>query len=497
MSLTIQALTEIPYLRTRLHAGSGGAGRAIAWAHSIEIPRPWEWLEAGDLLMTVGLGIPEDPAEQVAYVECLAAVGVSGVAIGEQMHAPPITPAMAGAADALDLPLLFTAYDVPFVQVARAVAAARSGPEQMRLVRAMRVYDEVRAALVDQRAPEQLMEALGRQLGCRLVVCDRSGHPLFGDAPLPEPVGEAFREALAGRDGPQPAIVRLRADGHDAVTVPVPARRPASLVAIPSGGEAPSFALLQHVATAAALEVERLAASREELRRLGSETFAQLLDGRLSPAAAAAQLRPHGLEDGSMTVLAMSRAEGLHRTSDLHHVLAEHRVPNLLLRRTDILLALVPADEELLARAADLLDPSLVVGVSEPFGAIEHVADAVRQARWALSAWTPDSARVTRYGGAEWLFGPRSVAEARVAVDRVLGPVLEYDRANGTELLRSLVTFLRCNRSWQRATAELFVHRQTLVYRMRRVEELTGRSLSDTGHVAEFWLAARALELLD
>ncbi len=61
-------------------------------------------------------------------------------------------------------------------------------------------------------------------------------------------------------------------------------------------------------------------------------------------------------------------------------------------------------------------------------------------------------------------------------------------------MLESLRAFLRENRSWQRAAAALSVHKQTLVYRMRRVEELTGRRLDSTEHVAELWIALRADE---
>jgi hypothetical protein len=39
------------------------------------------------------------------------------------------------------------------------------------------------------------------------------------------------------------------------------------------------------------------------------------------------------------------------------------------------------------------------------------------------------------------------------------------------------------------------LHKQTLVYRIKRVEELTGRRLDDTGDVAQLWLALRSLEL--
>ena len=57
--------------------------------------------------------------------------------------------------------------------------------------------------------------------------------------------------------------------------------------------------------------------------------------------------------------------------------------------------------------------------------------------------------------------------------------------------------FLRCNRSWQTAADELFIHKQTLVYRMRRVEEITGRKLSQTTAIAELWIAISALGLVD
>jgi PucR family transcriptional regulator, purine catabolism regulatory protein len=90
------------------------------------------------------------------------------------------------------------------------------------------------------------------------------------------------------------------------------------------------------------------------------------------------------------------------------------------------------------------------------------------------------------------VFAPQSAIEAQVTVEHVLGPLIDYDRRHNTELVHSLRVFLQCNRSWIRATAELFVHKQTLVYRMSRVEELTARRLNDTGDVAELWLALRA-----
>lgn len=55
----------------------------------------------------------------------------------------------------------------------------------------------------------------------------------------------------------------------------------------------------------------------------------------------------------------------------------------------------------------------------------------------------------------------------------------DYDKSNGSEFLRSLYVYLRHNRSLASAAAELKVHRNTLLYRIGRVAEITGLDPSD------------------
>ncbi|HSL67472.1 MAG TPA: helix-turn-helix domain-containing protein, partial [Actinomycetota bacterium] len=71
-----------------------------------------------------------------------------------------------------------------------------------------------------------------------------------------------------------------------------------------------------------------------------------------------------------------------------------------------------------------------------------------------------------------------------------------YDGVHGTDLVRSLRAFLERNARWESAAQDLYVHRHTLRYRMRKVEELTGRNLSTARDRMEFFLALRARELL-
>src|SRR5690606_1267204 len=98
-----------------------------------------EWLSGGELVMSTGLGIPEEAAAQVRYVERLAQSGLSGVMIGERMHAPPLTSEMLAAADRMALPIMLTAYEVPFTAVSRTVADANQREEHARLLQTLQV----------------------------------------------------------------------------------------------------------------------------------------------------------------------------------------------------------------------------------------------------------------------------------------------------------------------------------------------------------------------
>lgn len=92
---------------------------------------------------------------------------------------------------------------------------------------------------------------------------------------------------------------------------------------------------------------------------------------------------------------------------------------------------------------------------------------------------------------------PRTVSGAQVAVETILGPLIEYDTLHNAELMKSLQVFLDANMSWQIASSELGIHRQTLNYRMQRVAEITNRNISRISDLAELHFAIRAREILD
>jgi purine catabolism regulator len=335
-------------------------------------------------------------------------------------------------------------------------------------------------------------------VGCDLFVVDsENGRSVIPDIPpAPTEVFRALRTALERRLDPMPAILRLDTARQLAVAVPVPTSRSTALIAAVRKGNMPQTSILHHIAAVSALEVEKLAAEYERKRQLGSELLAGLADRRLATDLAEHLLAERQLSGEPRLIAACPGDVGKNEHSDLHLRLEDRGVPHLLLRRTPVLTALLPAASEKVNAFREEVGPAFPVGLSDPVGNLSRVPDAYREAQWALQSAIATNKAVMKYGEESALspFLPRTLNDARHIVEHILGPLLEYDAANDSQLVVSLKTLLSNQRSWQRAAESLHVHRQTLVYRMRRVEELTGRRLDETDDVAELWLALRAAE---
>ena len=135
-------------------------------------------------------------------------------------------------------------------------------------------------------------------------------------------------------------------------------------------------------------------------------------------------------------------------------------------------------------------------GVSPPYRSLADTPRALHLAQAALSGLPAGQAEVRTFNpsplAALMVCEP---AEGRRLADEVLGPVLGLPPEDRAPLLDTLNAYLDHAGSTERAAEVLYCHPNTVRYRLRRLQELTGRSLSDPHAVAELAAAAYALRL--
>jgi purine catabolism regulator len=500
MAITVRELIRLPHLRFTLVAGEAGLDREVSWVHTSDLPEPWRWHGAGEMLLTNVVGLPAEEAEQAQFVERLSECGASGLGIGLGLSGPPLLGGALCRAEELALPLLTVPLSTPFTAVVRAVADANEREESRQLWRVSRVYELMRTSVAGGGSGQDLFRELGEELGVRLSVVDpATGDSLFGEGECGY-AGE-LAAGFAAHGNELPALLRLRSPqagpGAAAVAVAMPGERATALVVESAGGELPSMVLLHHVATGGALELARLTEAQERERRIGAGLLTRLLDRRIDPQAAHLQLAELGLDlAGCVLIAAWGAGDG----TTAHRRLAAARVPHALLHRDGTVCLLLPAAAVETALAAEAWPESVPetagLGVSDLVTVPSRVPDAAQEARWALAVASASGQRMARYGDDSMTLPPRTPTEARILVSRILSPLLSHDARHGTEYVTTLRVFLRTDRSWQASATELHVHRQTLGYRLRKIEQLTGRGVTRTDHIAQWWLALRAKDLL-
>jgi purine catabolism regulator len=183
-------------------------------------------------------------------------------------------------------------------------------------------------------------------------------------------------------------------------------------------------------------------------------------------------------------------------------------ISGLVAVRGDLLCAVVAADEiDHMALAAELRTElagrfgPLPAAASRP-AATHSLRMAFHEARCALEAVrlrngdAPEIASYLDLGAFQLLLSLQDDEALSSYCRTVLSPIEQAEGDYGGELVRSLDVFIEHNGHWEKAAAELYCHRHTLRYRMRRVEELTGRDLSSARDRIEFWLALRGREIV-
>ncbi|MGW2217862.1 PucR family transcriptional regulator [Nonomuraea sp. NPDC001684] len=516
--MRISDLLAIDELGLRLLAGD--PEREFGTVHITDLPEPGRYLSGGELVLT-GLMWRDTAADSARFVTALVEGGVAALGAGAARlgHVPAD---LVSACRQAGLPLVEVPVEVSFRTLAELVAPRLSGDVRDALGRHRRLV----AALAEGADLRGLFELTAAELGVTGAVLSASGEVVVGTAADPAGLARAYLTAprlpaLAGG-----ATLFAVGRGH----------RAAGWVLACDGDLLGRADLGYELAACVALERGRL----EEGRRVERRLAGQLVAAALADSDAAelnARLRTCGIDADEPYAVVSATAPRSGATAPRSGapaapaVLGGRILEELLAR--EVVAAPVPAEPpqgsggtavdgggrsggggavavvalrgrsvgELAARLragaavlAALPGTRLSVGVSGALTGAAALKGGVEEAGHARRlAEARDGGVVTSdeiYTHALLLATvPGDVR--RSFSDRLLSPLLAYDRRHQSGLVRTLDVFLDCSGSWNACAERLHVHVNTVRYRIRRIEELTGRNLSAMSDRVDFFLALR------
>lgn len=479
---------------TRPERGGPPPDRPIAWVRVMRARVPaFDALEPGDLVIVPAAAlavVAPGPAELRELVAALAAVPVSGAVLVEGEPGPGSVAPLTAAAAAL------RAAAIPSVRVARtdAVALERSvigfiverGGELER--QASLLEAELRRRALEGGGINALVATVSGYLGRALALEGRRGAPIVVHAPPEAPGAAAEAARYEAQRGTTSTVVALRvglpsASGAEGAALLVLGVEPVSELA---------RVTLPRVAGLIALELARDEAIRGavDLARR-----AEPMPGGPPWVAILARQREPGIDDDA--AVAREAREAARRAIRL---LAPARRMALRGDADSLEIRVVAAgpDEDvrrLAERIGDLLERP--VALSLAFNSAAERPGAEAEARATLEAALvldrpPRLARADRLAVYRMLSALHKVPDGPLLARAVLEPMLAARADVRRERLQTLRALL-AHGGVGEAAAALGVHRNTIAYRLRRIEAATGWRLADP----ELRLPlAAALELL-
>jgi purine catabolism regulator len=538
--ITVQDILDIPELNLKLLAGAKAVGNPVRWVHIAELPDPTQWLKGGELLLTTGYGLAGNRERMTNGLKRLIDHNLSGLGIGVGFSFEQVPPELIELAEQNNFPLFEVPYSVPFIAITEAVSSKIVNEQYSLLQRSLAVHEKLTKIVLEEKGLDAILSTLSALVGCSAVLFDFHGLVLCEASyrrKLPSGViADLWLQISDRRASRQEFSVGIEGLGGGVQVYPVVAshRIGAFLAVVKDNGEFSDYdrIILHHVVTVTALELVKKKAVAETEKRLAGDFFDELVASDLYEEEIARRLAFFGLEpeaehlvmlldiDGFKAFLDGEREETvvqdvkerLHWAVD--EFLARRSAPFISASRSDSVVVLVQLSgessaaimrlaQELHGTVAELLPEITVsVGLGRPHRSLVDLRQSYYEASYAIKIrkLKGDSSVIASFddlGSYGLLLGLQDTLSLEVFYDSVLGALRQYDEENTSDLVKSLAYFLEANGHWGEAAERLYVHRHTLRYRMKRVEEITGRSLDSAQDRMEFWLALKARELID
>lgn len=497
--------------------GHGGVRkRHVRWVAVMEGPVE-DFVAPGEFVLSIGAGYDEAGFEQFATEIADADAAALCVSVGRGAPFAHVPASVVDLGNRLDFPVIELPWEIRFADVLRALADRLLADRYAALPADDQLPAGLTGALLRRDGLAAVSDAAETTIGRPVVILDAGLEPLV-IGPRAHTLLRAGELAERLADMPPEVRHRLRAQLEADEVVALPEIEPLGLPAvlattaraqdrslgyvlgIGDGRQANAFAVerraLQHAGAAVAIELLRRQAATEAEARVHGDFLWELAGGQLSPQEIAAKATLLGYSLHHRYRLILAQCEHLRDVGLLDDVMREVQRRGVVegvhaTRRGREAMILVPDDVppmltpmNLIRRlTAEVSEGAFTWGIADHHVTVRTLADGLSRARRAaeIGRALHGSGAVGDASALEPYFILANLARdpetSRIA-SAVLEPLVLHDTSSSSELLSTLETYLEELGNTSSAARRLFLNRHSLIYRLHKIEELTGRDLS-------------------
>lgn len=448
--MTLRELLKQNELRVvEVAAGADGLARTISGAVMFDNPEMVNWMRAGEIMLTTGYFLLDDPVKQEKVLRDLADSGSGGLVIKMKRYFHEIPPAMLQLADELHFPLMRIPYHTSLSEISEAVSKYVYGineEQALQMVYPIHSEQEIMGylgAIRPANAPLTENEnTLYRRIAaaCTLVLIKKRGG------------SSSRREISHFLDG----LVTEGALSYGEIV------KSANYCNIPL--YSPYIcALISFTEQNRLLQTSEWLGTSALLRSQLADKW-EMLSGNISYAFA----------KYNNVILVLQQSESL----PVYEQVA------LVREYCGDLMKMLSAKGQ---------DRGVIFGIGDPVPSLAEFcrsySQALRTVDLASRICDERIATYRRYILCELIYDSPN---AKLALIQRIKPLLAYDEEHNTQLLYTLETYFNNCQNSVKTSKALFIHRNTLLYRLDRIAEILDLNYNDSEQMLTFQLALKA-----
>lgn len=537
MSITLrEALAIGPLKKARVVAGRD-LDREITFVNIMEVPEVARWMKGGELLLTAGFAIKEDAELRRRLIFELAEKGVAAFGIKPGQYLDEVPADMIQCADKANLPLLELPRDVPYMDIMLPLFELMINDQLYRLKKAEEIHHKLYGVILSGEGVAGIAQALADLADNPVLIADSSGNLLSSSTPgmkegRPEPGWEAkvLNSLSLKKDGlftlnPH-RWHRARVEAEDGplqlVLVPV------EINAVLSGQllilernrklDEQDLMAMENASAIIALEFAKEKAVFETERRVRGELLEDLISGNFHYEESV--IRRAGFMNFNLKtrlaafVIDIDRFESYlineagrdeNRIQELkakivqlaHASFLDYPGGAMLLDKSDSITGLVRLVTQEDARLLDsrlrklkagiesrLPRIKVSLGVGRSYNGVRYIKRSYEEALSALriGRFMNGPAAVSYYedlGPYRFLCELKDSEAVISFCQETVGKIITYDSQNNTEMLKTLISYFKNDCNLRRTSEDLFIHKNSVIYRVKKIGEITGLDMGD------------------
>ncbi|MBU8712609.1 MULTISPECIES: PucR family transcriptional regulator [Brevibacillus] len=490
---TVERLLQLPVFRgSEIMAGHEGIAKEIYYISSVEMPDLTGFLRPNELIITTGYAFRHEPMLLCRLLDEMHRIGSSAIGIKTRRVIQEVPAEALYKSNLYGIPLFDIPLENSFIDMTHAVID-QVLQRQAFLLREVREVNQQFTNLVLNRRTTELVVLIGNMLACEAAVLKEDGEIESATSQFD------VRQIQQKR----PIQVGSRVMGYLAISRELKEQ------------ERFEQMCLDHAVTVLAIDFtirqsQQLQREREQESFLvelfsGSAHQEDLLRYRAKQLGISLRQYHYVIVMRVQSKVEMAQKERDEQLAQVYHLLLQKlNKPGVHVRKgvviNDSLLVLCSsafaeadkqkADAEALMRELALLHEEfsaqwqLAVGIG---GAREHLADVPASSREAykaiaVGAKTRPKQEMVHYHEIlveDLLLDNTGHPVLAALTSMLIEPLVRYDEEYGTELLATLGAFLQSGGNTKRVAEEMFIHRNSVLYRLERIGEILQTDLND------------------